>query len=71
MAGGGCSDPAPKAKLRYEWMEHLMPKNMGIVRPDRVLVVRTVEDYMTVEHKVWEKKLAARGLHYTVYLIRI
>jgi hypothetical protein len=38
----------PEEKWRYEWMEQLMPKNMGIVRPDRVLVVGTVEDYMTV-----------------------
>jgi hypothetical protein len=43
----------PDAKWRYEWMEHDMPKNMGIVIPDRVLVVRTVKDYMTIEHKVW------------------
>jgi hypothetical protein len=31
----------PNAKLRYEWMEHLMPNTMGILRPDRV----AVEDY--------------------------
>jgi hypothetical protein len=37
----------PNAKLRYEWMEHLIPNNMGILRPDRVLEVGTVEDYMT------------------------
>jgi hypothetical protein len=43
---------SPEEKLRCEWMEHLIPKNMGIVRPDRILVVGTVEDYMTVEHKV-------------------
>jgi hypothetical protein len=48
----------PEATLRYEWMEHLMPRNIGVVRPDRVLVVGTVEDYMTVEHKVWENQLA-------------
>jgi hypothetical protein len=45
-----------------------MPKNMGIVRPDRVLVVGTVEDYITVEHKVSEKQLAARGHHPTSWL---
>jgi hypothetical protein len=45
----------PEEKLSNEWMEHLMPKNMGIVRPDKVLVVGAVEDYMTVENKVWEK----------------
>jgi hypothetical protein len=42
----------PKAKLRHEWMEHLMPRNMDAVRPDIVLVVVTLEDYMTVKHKV-------------------
>jgi hypothetical protein len=41
-------------------MAHIMPKNMGVFRPERVLVVGTVEYYMTVEHKVWEKQLAAR-----------
>jgi hypothetical protein len=41
-------------------MERLMPRNMMVDRPDRVLVIGTVEYYMTVEHKVWEKKLAAR-----------
>jgi hypothetical protein len=29
-------------------MEHPMPKNRGIMRLDRVLVVGTVEDYMTI-----------------------
>jgi hypothetical protein len=33
-------------------MECLMPRNMVVDRPDRVLVIGTVEDYMTVEHKV-------------------
>jgi hypothetical protein len=46
---------SPEAKVGYECMEHLMPSNMGVVRPDRVLVVGTVEDCMTVEHKLWEK----------------
>jgi hypothetical protein len=36
MVGVGGGDPAPRAKIRYEWVEHIMPKNMGIVRPDRV-----------------------------------
>jgi hypothetical protein len=45
-----------------------MPKNMGIVRPDRVLVVETVEDYMIIEHKVWENKLAARRYDPTPWL---
>jgi hypothetical protein len=48
------------ATLRYEWIEHLMPRNMGLVRPDRVLVVGTVEDYMTVEQKVL-KSSSLRG----------
>jgi hypothetical protein len=43
----------PEMKLRYAWIEHLMPKNVGILRPDRALVVGTMEYYMTVEHKVW------------------
>jgi hypothetical protein len=29
-----------------------MPTNMVVDIPDRVLVIGTVEDYMTVEHKV-------------------
>jgi hypothetical protein len=45
----------PKATLRYEWMEHLVPRTMFVDRPERVLAVGTVEDYMTVEHKVWGK----------------
>jgi hypothetical protein len=32
----------PEATLRYEWMEHLMPRNMVVDRPDRVLMVVTV-----------------------------
>jgi hypothetical protein len=51
----------PEVTLRYEWMEHLMPRNMGVDRLDRVLLVGTIEDYMALEHKVWEKKLAERG----------
>jgi hypothetical protein len=46
---------SPEATLRYEWMEHLMPRNMGMDRPERVLLVGTIEDYMTVKHKEWEK----------------
>jgi hypothetical protein len=47
-----------EATFTYEWMEHLMPRNMGVVRPDRFLAA---EDYMTFKHKVWENQLAARG----------
>jgi hypothetical protein len=50
-------------------MENLMPKNIGIVRPGRVLLVGIVEDNMTVEHKVWEKQLAARDYDPTSWLI--
>jgi hypothetical protein len=34
----------PEATVRYEWMERLMPRNMAVDRPDRVLVIGTVED---------------------------
>jgi hypothetical protein len=37
-----------EAKLRYEWMDHLMPNNMGVVRPVGVLVVGTGKEYMTI-----------------------
>jgi hypothetical protein len=42
----------PETTVRYEWMKRLMPRNMAVDRPDRVLVIGTIEDYMTVEHKV-------------------
>jgi hypothetical protein len=62
VARGGGSGPAPpKTNLYHEWMENLTSKNLGIVRPARVLVAGTVEDHMTVEHKVSEKQLAAGG----------
>jgi hypothetical protein len=32
----------PEITVRYEWMEHLMPRNMAVDRPDRVLVIGTV-----------------------------
>jgi hypothetical protein len=50
-------------------MDHLIPKNIGMVRSDRLLVVGTVEDYMTVKHKVSEKQLAARGYDPTYWLV--
>jgi hypothetical protein len=59
----------PDATLRYEWMERLMCRNMVVDRPDRVLVVRTVEEYMTVKQKVWENQLAARGYDPTSWLV--
>jgi hypothetical protein len=55
--------------MKYEWMEHLMPRNIVIYRHGMVLVVGTVEDYMTVEHKVWEKQLVARGYDPTSWLV--
>jgi hypothetical protein len=61
--------PPPEAQLRYEWMEQLMSRNMGVVRPDIVSVVGTVEDYMTIDHKVWEKHLVARGYDPTSWLV--
>jgi hypothetical protein len=42
----------PEATMGYEWMERLMPRSMAVERPHRVLVIGTVEDYMTIEHKV-------------------
>jgi hypothetical protein len=47
-----------------------MPKNMVILRPYSVLVVGTVEYYdMTVEYKVLEKQLTARGYDPTSWLV--
>jgi hypothetical protein len=51
----------PNTDLKYEKMEKLMPKCMGVVRPDIFLVIGTVNDYMKIEHKVREKQLARRG----------
>jgi hypothetical protein len=59
----------PKATVRYEWMERIMPMNIKVDRPDRVLVIGTVEDYMTVGHKVWENQLSARGYDPTSWLV--
>jgi hypothetical protein len=50
----------PEATVRYEWMERLMPRNMVVNRPERVLVIGTVEDYTTIGHKVGVKQLSAR-----------
>jgi hypothetical protein len=50
-------------------MERLMPTDVKACRPDRVLVIGTVEDYMTVGHKVWGKKLFARGYDPTSWLV--
>jgi hypothetical protein len=59
----------PEATVRYEWMERLMPRNMAVDRPDMVLVIGTLEDYMTVEHKVWETQLPTRGCDQTSWLV--
>jgi hypothetical protein len=52
----------PEATVRYEWMECLIPRKMAVDRPDRVLVIGTVEDYTTVKHKVWENQLDVRDM---------
>jgi hypothetical protein len=41
----------PEATVRYEWMERLVPRDMAVDRSDRVLVIITVGDFMTVGHK--------------------
>jgi hypothetical protein len=46
-----------------------MPKNMGIVRPDRVLVIGTVDYYMKVEHKVWVNKIVGWGYNPASWLV--
>jgi hypothetical protein len=56
----------PEATVRYEWIESLIPRNIVVYR---VLVIGTVEDCMTVEHKVWENQLAARGCDPTYWLV--
>jgi hypothetical protein len=43
----------PESTLRHDWMERLMPMDATACRPERVLVISTVEDYTTVGHKVW------------------
>jgi hypothetical protein len=50
-------------------MDRLMPMNMVVDRPKRVLVIDTVEDYMTIRPKVWEKQLSARGYDHTSWLV--
>jgi hypothetical protein len=50
-------------------MEFLIPRDGKVDRPDRVLVIGTVEDYMTAGHKVWEKQLFARGYDPTSWLV--
>jgi hypothetical protein len=51
-------------------MGRLMPTDATACRPDKVLlVIGTVEDYMTVGHKVWEKQLFARGYDPTSWLV--
>jgi site-specific DNA-cytosine methylase len=49
-------------------MERLMPRNMAVGIPDRVLVIGTVEDNGTVGHKLWENQLFARGYDPTSWL---
>jgi hypothetical protein len=54
----------PEATVRYEWMERLMPRDVTVDIPDRVLVIGIVEDYMTVGHTLWENQLFAQDLTY-------
>jgi hypothetical protein len=42
----------PEVMVRHEWMEHLMTRDVMVDRLDRVLLIGTVEDHMTVGHKV-------------------
>jgi hypothetical protein len=51
----------PEATVRYECMERLMPRDVTVDRPYRVLVIGTMEDYAIVGHKVWEKQSSLRG----------
>jgi hypothetical protein len=60
---------SPESTVRYEWMKRLMPRNMTVDRPDRILVIGTEEDYMTVGQKLWEKKLSARWYDPTSWLV--
>jgi hypothetical protein len=59
----------PEAAVRHDWMERIMPNDVTVDRPGRVLVIGTVEYYMTVGHKVWEKQLFARGYDPTSWLV--
>jgi hypothetical protein len=59
----------PEATVTYEWMDRIMPRDMTVDRPGRVLVIGTVEHYMTVGHKVWENQLFARGYDPTSWLV--
>jgi hypothetical protein len=46
-----------------------MTRNMAVDRPDRFILIGTVEDYMTVGHKLWENQLSARGYDPTFWLV--
>jgi hypothetical protein len=52
---------SPEATAGHEWVERLMPRDVTVDRPDRVLVICTVEDYMTAGHKVWENSSLCGG----------
>jgi hypothetical protein len=45
-----------------------MPRNMVMDRTDRVLVIGTVEDYTTLEQKIWENQFAVRRYDPTSWL---
>jgi hypothetical protein len=42
----------PEDTVRCEWMERIMPRDVMVDTPDRVLVIGTVEDYMNFGQKV-------------------
>jgi hypothetical protein len=46
-----------------------MPTDAMTCRTDRVLVIGTIEDYMTVGPKVWENQLFARGYDPSSWLV--
>jgi hypothetical protein len=50
-------------------MERIMPMDATACRPDRVLVIDTVEDYISVGHKVWGKQLFVQGYDPTSWLV--
>jgi hypothetical protein len=43
---------SPEAIVRCDWTDRLMSGDVTACRPDRVLVIGTVEDYTTVGNKV-------------------
>jgi hypothetical protein len=46
-----------------------MPRDVKVDRLERALVIGTVEDYTTVQHKVWENQLFVWGYDPTFWLV--